>query len=54
MNKIASANQTSDQLAKDRAECGRWAAEQNRGDGDNGGLRRAEIACLEGRGYNVQ
>jgi hypothetical protein len=63
-----SAGQTPDQLARDRYECHRWAADQTgfdptRSDGGvpvedvasgNGKYRRAEVACLSGRGYTVR
>ena len=46
--------QSGEQLAKDRAECRRWAEGQGRPESGGGALRRAETACLEGRGYSVQ
>jgi hypothetical protein len=49
------------QVFTDRAECARWATGQSGGyepsqprSGDAAGYRRAETACLEGRGYTVR
>ncbi len=60
--------QTEEQLKQDRYECYRWAADQTGFDpthangagaspntsGQAGAYRRAESACLEGRGYTVR
>ncbi len=60
--------QSPEQLAKDRYECHRWAADQTGFDptlasggvppgdarGRAGAYRRAEAACLSGRGYSVK
>ena len=48
------AGQSSEQLARDRAECARWAHEQSGSDITRGDYRRAETACLKGRGYSVR
>ena len=58
------AGQDAAQQQTDRYECYRWAADQSgfdptqpRGDGSadrSNAYRRAEIACLQGRGYSVQ
>jgi hypothetical protein len=55
--------QTADQQSKDRFECHEWAAGQTGYDPTTGGAApankrndymRAQVACLEGRGYSVQ
>ena len=60
--------QSAEQLAKDRYECHRWAADQTGFDptqasggvppaeaaGRAGAYRRAQAACLSGRGYSVK
>ena len=43
-----------DDHATEFAECRRWAEGQGRPESGGGALRRAETACLEGRGYSVQ
>ena len=44
-------NQSAQQQAKDRTECGEWATKQAQNHQDH---MRAESACLEGRGYSVR
>jgi hypothetical protein len=45
------ANQSAEQQARDRSECGQWATQQTRNHADH---LRAEAACLSGRNYSVR
>ncbi len=45
------ANQSAEQQARDRTECGQWATQQTQNHADH---LRAEAACLSGRNYSVR
>ena len=45
------ANQSAEQQARDRTECGQWATKQTQNHAD---YLRAEAACLSGRNYSVR